>query len=72
MIKNLKRYKKALEKEGKLEEAASYNFSPLTYNLPGEYSLFCEEFKRNNSVWIMKPVSNKIQLFYSEYSISLT
>lgn len=57
MIKNLKRYKKALEKEGKLDEAAAYNFFPTTYNLPGEYSLFCEEFKKNNQVWIMKPVS---------------
>jgi tubulin polyglutamylase TTLL9 len=57
MIKNFKRYKKQLEKEGKLDEAAAYNFFPTTYNLPSEYSLFCEEFKKNNCVWIMKPVS---------------
>jgi len=60
MIKNLKRYKKQLEKEGKLDEAAAYNFFPITYNLPGEYSLFCEEFKKNNCVWIMKPVQNNV------------
>jgi len=57
LIKNLKRYKRNLEKEGKLDDAAAYNFFPTTYNLPGEYSIFCEEFKRNsNTVWIMKPV----------------
>jgi len=59
LIKNLKRYKKGLEKEGKLDEAANFNFYPTTYNLPGEYSIFCEEFKRNsNNVWIMKPVND--------------
>ena len=46
MIKNLKRHKKALEKEGKLEEAASYNFFPLTFYLPSEYPIFYEEFKK--------------------------
>ena len=61
MVKNLKRHKKTLEKEGKTEEAALYNFFPLTYNLPMDYSIFLEEFKRCNnnqekSVWIMKPI----------------
>ena len=57
MIKNLKRYKKQKEKEGKTEEAAAYNFFPKTYDLPKEYSIFVEEFKKNNGiVWIMKPI----------------
>jgi tubulin polyglutamylase TTLL9 len=57
MIKNMKRYKKNLEKEGKMDEAAEVDFFPLTYNMPGEYSLFVEEFKKNqNTVWIMKPI----------------
>ncbi|OMJ67977.1 hypothetical protein SteCoe_34719 [Stentor coeruleus] len=57
MIKNMKRYKKNLEKEGKTDEAAEVDFFPLTYNMPGEYSLFVEEFKKNqNTVWIMKPI----------------
>ncbi|KAL4462148.1 hypothetical protein ABPG72_010464 [Tetrahymena utriculariae] len=62
LIKNIKKYKKTLEKENKLEEAALYNFTPLTYNLPSEYSIFCEEFKKVNSMsdskqlWIMKPI----------------
>ncbi|OAE32762.1 hypothetical protein AXG93_3556s1120 [Marchantia polymorpha subsp. ruderalis] len=56
LIKNLKRMKKTLEKEDKLEEAANYNFFPQTYALPAEYGLFVEEFKRIPGVWIMKPV----------------
>ena len=57
MIKNLKRYKKSLEKEGRSEEAHEMDFFPITYNMPGEYSLFVEEFKKYpNSVWIMKPI----------------
>ena len=56
MVKNLKRYKKQLEKEGKFDEAASYNFFPVTYNLPGDYSLFVEEFRKSGGVWIMKPI----------------
>lgn len=56
MVKNLKRKRKELEKEGKFDEANSYNFYPMTYNLPGDYSLFVEEFKKQGGVWIMKPV----------------
>ena len=58
MVKNLKRHKKQLEREGKQAEAASYDFYPTTYNLPGDYSLFVEEFKKNQGaqVWIMKPI----------------
>lgn len=34
---------------------------PQTYILPGDYSLFVEEFRRNQSaMWIMKP-SGKAQ-----------
>ena len=27
----------------------SYNFMPLSYTLPSEYSIFFEEFKKHNS-----------------------
>lgn len=31
---------------------------PMTYILPGDYTMFVEEFKKNpNSTWIMKPTS---------------
>eukprot|EP01047_Picozoa_sp_COSAG01_P071932 COSAG01_NODE_11302_length_1963_cov_2.207618_1_plen_448_part_00 len=57
MVKNLKRQKKQLEREGRLEEAANFDFFPTTYVVPQEYGLFYEEFKRNPSqVWIMKPI----------------
>lgn len=55
--KNLKKMKKTLEKEGKVLEAAEYNFFPQTYYVPSEYGLFVEEFKKEEGVvWIMKPV----------------
>jgi len=57
LVKNLKRYKKQLAKENS-KDLADFDFWPLTYVLPGDYSLFVEEFKRNDSsqMWIMKPV----------------
>jgi|LakMenEpi03Aug12_release.lakeMendotaPanAssembly.Ray.scaffolds.fasta_scaffold4503776_1 tubulin polyglutamylase TTLL9 len=53
MVKNLKRYKKLLEKEGRNEEIAQFlyyirmNYYPNTFNLPAEYTIFLEEFKKN-------------------------
>ncbi|KAK9808967.1 hypothetical protein WJX72_007153 [[Myrmecia] bisecta] len=53
MVKNLKRARKALEKEGRGYE---YDFFPQTYVLPLEHGLFVEEFRRNPGItWIMKP-----------------
>jgi tubulin polyglutamylase TTLL9 len=48
LVKNLKRHKRALQKEGSFEVAAQYDFWPTTYVLPGDYALFVEEFKRSN------------------------
>ncbi|XP_069740803.1 probable tubulin polyglutamylase TTLL9 isoform X5 [Narcine bancroftii] len=58
MVKNLKRFRKQLDREqGKLE-AAKCDFFPKTFELPVEYHLFVEEFKRNPGItWIMKPVA---------------
>ncbi|CAD8106578.1 unnamed protein product [Paramecium primaurelia] len=59
MIKNLKKQRRMLEKEGKTDEANSYNFFPLTFHLPSEYPIFNEEFKKqgdNKTAWIMKPI----------------
>ena len=61
MYKNLKRFRKQLEKEGKMEEASKYNFFPQTYNMPAEYAIFLEEYKKSqNNLWIMKPVNYNI------------
>jgi tubulin polyglutamylase TTLL1 len=65
MVKNIKRYKKEIEKENNLlaqrdevPYTISFDFIPQTYVLPGEYSLFVEEFHRNpNLTWIVKPAS---------------
>lgn len=42
LAKNIKRTKRQLEKEGKLEEAAKFDFTPITFILPGDYALFVE------------------------------
>lgn len=55
MAKNLKRLKKLLEKESKLE-AMKCDFFPTTFELPSEYHIFVEDFKkRPGTIWIMKP-----------------
>ncbi|XP_055892570.1 probable tubulin polyglutamylase TTLL9 [Biomphalaria glabrata] len=58
MVKNLKRFRKQTDKEfGKLE-AQSWDFFPSTFELPSEYHIFVEEFKRNpGMIWIMKPAA---------------
>eukprot|EP00048_Salpingoeca_helianthica_P017780 m.238968 g.238968 ORF g.238968 m.238968 type:complete len:400 (-) comp22180_c0_seq1:72-1271(-) len=63
MVKNIKRYRKDLEKEGHpLAERNEQNrfvyldIVPDTFQLPGDFSVFMEEFKRNpSSTWIVKP-----------------
>ena len=46
MAKNLKRLKKQLEREqGKLE-ALKLDFFPQTFELPSEYHMFVEEFRK--------------------------
>ena len=55
MAKNLKRLKKSLEKESKLE-AMKCDFFPTTFELPSEYHIFVEDFKKKpGTIWIMKP-----------------
>eukprot|EP00112_Aurelia_sp_Birch-Aquarium-sp1_P004304 Seg1486.1 transcript_id=Seg1486.1/GoldUCD/mRNA.D3Y31 product="putative tubulin polyglutamylase TTLL1" protein_id=Seg1486.1/GoldUCD/D3Y31 len=63
MLKNVKRYRKELEKEGspfaEKDENGKYvhlDFVPTTFLLPADYNLFVEEFRKNpSSTWIMKP-----------------
>lgn len=58
MAKNIKRQRRLLEKEGRAEEAAQYDFIPTTFVLPREYPMFVEEFKRSGGIWIMKPIGS--------------
>jgi tubulin polyglutamylase TTLL1 len=63
MYKNIKRYRKELEKDNNPIAVrdghgayAKLDIVPVTYTLPSDYSLFVEEFKRtSNAMWIMKP-----------------
>lgn len=65
MVKNIKRYRKDMEKENnpiaeKDDQGAPLymDIVPMTYILPGEYNIFAEEFKKYpNATWIMKPTS---------------
>ena len=66
MVKNIKRYRKELDKDSHplsaKDELGNYiylDFLPQTFILPGEYSLFVEEFHRNpNPTWIVKPAGS--------------
>lgn len=63
MVKNIKRYRKDLEREGNAlaekDENGKYvhlDFIPVTFVLPADYNMFVEEFRKNpSSTWIMKP-----------------
>jgi tubulin polyglutamylase TTLL9 len=59
MYKNLRRYKKKLDKENP-EEAKKYFFYPQTFYMPNEITLFTDEYKKSSNtkenLWIMKPV----------------
>ncbi|KAI3384361.1 hypothetical protein SNEBB_008234 [Seison nebaliae] len=57
MVKNLKRHRRQLEKLGS-PDTAQCDFYPTTYELPSEYHMFVEEYKKcPETVWIMKPVA---------------
>ena len=58
LVKNLKRRRRQLEREGQYDEARQYDFFPVTFVLPREYAMFVEEFKRSGGVWIMKPIGS--------------
>lgn len=65
MVKNIKRFRKDMEKESNPIAEKDDNGAlvymdivPLTYLLPADYTLFVEEFKKYpNATWIMKPTS---------------
>lgn len=63
MVKNIKRYRKQLEKDlnpiAVKDDEGNYvylDFIPKTYLLPQDYTLFAEEYKKNPRLtWIIKP-----------------
>eukprot|EP00043_Microstomoeca_roanoka_P007211 m.69539 g.69539 ORF g.69539 m.69539 type:complete len:402 (+) comp13740_c0_seq4:49-1254(+) len=63
MVKNIKRYRRDLEREGSPLAAKGpdgrylhLDLVPDTFMLPSDYSIFAEEFRRHpNTTWIMKP-----------------
>jgi tubulin polyglutamylase TTLL1 len=65
MVKNIKRFRKDMEKENNpiadrddLGNLLYMDIVPMTYILPGDYTIFIEEFKKNpTTTWIMKPTS---------------
>nr|CAH8845530.1 unnamed protein product [Trichobilharzia regenti]CAH8845532.1 unnamed protein product [Trichobilharzia regenti] len=58
MVKNLKRLKRKWEKEYSKQDGQKLDFFPTTYELPMEYHMFIEEFRKcPGSIWIMKPVA---------------
>uniref|UniRef100_A0A8D2L4B3 Tubulin--tyrosine ligase-like protein 9 n=1 Tax=Varanus komodoensis TaxID=61221 RepID=A0A8D2L4B3_VARKO len=58
IVKNLKRFRKQLERDAGKLEAAKCDFFPKTFEMPSEYHLFVEEFRKNPGItWIMKPVA---------------
>mmetsp|Transcript_22374 Transcript_22374/g.29262 ORF Transcript_22374/g.29262 Transcript_22374/m.29262 type:complete len:397 (+) Transcript_22374:105-1295(+) len=67
MVKNIKRYMRDTKDGSEADNSqvtgtGEYTFKdgyiPVTYNLPADYNIFVEEFKRNPSaMWIMKPTN---------------
>lgn len=66
MVKNIKRFRKEMEKEqnpiadrdAETGNMLYMDIVPMTYILPGDYTIFVEEFKKcPNTTWIMKPTS---------------
>ncbi|XP_069507107.1 probable tubulin polyglutamylase TTLL9 isoform X2 [Ambystoma mexicanum] len=58
MVKNLKRFRKTQDRDLGKSEAAKCDFFPKTFELPSEYHIFVEEFRKNPGItWIMKPVA---------------
>lgn len=65
MVKNIKRFRKEMEKENNpvAERDEQGNFIyldivPMTFNLPQDYTIFCDEYRRQpDLIWIMKPTA---------------
>eukprot|EP00040_Diaphanoeca_grandis_P012494 m.63336 g.63336 ORF g.63336 m.63336 type:complete len:466 (+) comp23269_c1_seq1:185-1582(+) len=58
LVTNVKRYIRALERQEGKGAGDHCDFLPTTFQLPAEYHMFVQEFKRRpETAWIMKPVA---------------
>ncbi|KAK4812668.1 hypothetical protein QYF61_012178 [Mycteria americana] len=56
LVKNLKRFRKQLEREAGKLEATKCAFIPKTFKMPSECYLLVEEFRKNPGIaWLLKP-----------------
>lgn len=65
LAKNIKKMRKKMLKENTLTDHEMFDFLPLTFNLPIDYSIFVEEFNKSenlNHLWIMKPVCGRVKV----------
>jgi len=65
MVKNIKRFRKDMDKEknpiAEKDENGAFIYMdiiPMTYILPGEFNMLSEDFKKYpGSTWILKPTA---------------
>lgn len=61
MVKNIKRFKKDVDKDSSLNagwKQIDHELIPLTYILPQDYSIFMDDYAKNPSrKWIVKPAA---------------
>lgn len=56
LYRNMKRYKKTLTQNNKINEAELCDCVPIIFELPSEYRMFIEEYRKTiGTIWIVKP-----------------
>lgn len=56
LYRNMKRYKKTLTQNKKINESELCDCVPIIFELPSEYRMFIEEYRKTiGTIWIVKP-----------------